>query len=270
MLAEVDQRHVQTSMARCPNGMDAFLALPQRAGSHPTVVLLHERYGLVQHTRDLAVRFAAEGYLAIAPNLYWREPNQEKIARGDARADAPDRQVCEDVAAACEQLRAVPAADLARLVIMGVCATGRHPLVFAADRPEVSACVVFYGAAYRHEWEPTDTLSSFIAKSSAPVLGVFGELDNLMSLDDVLRLRAALETARRSYHIKIFPDAPHGFLNDTMPGRYRRPQAEAAWRLLMDFLARVHSGGYAADRVQWAFESDSNADYDFSTHVRWS
>ena len=270
MLAEVDQQRVQTSAVRCPNSMDAFLARPEGAGPHPTVVLLHERYGLVQHTSDLAVRFAAEGHLAIAPNLYWREPNQEEIARGDARGDAPDQQVCDDVAAAIEQLRTVPAADPARLAIMGVCATGRHPLVFAAERPDVSACVVFYGAAYRHEWEPTDTLSAFIAKSRAPVLGVFGELDNLQSRDDVLRLRAALEAARRSYHIKLFPDAPHGFLNDTMPGRYRRPQAEAAWKLLIDFLARVHSGGYAADRVQWTFESDTSTEYDFSKHVRWA
>lgn len=269
MLAEIETHGVQTEIVSCPNGMDGFLAVPAGPGPHPTVLLMHERYGLVQHTKDLAVRFATEGHLALAPNLYWREPNQEEIARGDARAEASDDQVCEDLGAALERLREAPGADIGRLAVMGVCATGRHPLVFAAQRPDVSACVVFYGAAYHHEWEPTDTLSAHIARSRAPVLGVFAELDNLMSIEDVLRLRQSLEAARRSYHIRMFPEAPHGFLNDTMPGRYRRKQAEEAWRLLIDFLARVRDGGYPADRVQWHFESDTAVEYDFSKHVRW-
>lgn len=269
MLAEIDQRHVRTSSVRCANGADVFVAWPDRPGPHSTIVLLHERYGLVQHTRDLAVRFAVEGHAAIAPNLYWREPNQDEIARGDARADVSDAQVCGDTSAAIDQLKTVPGADVGRLAVMGVCATGRHPLVVAAERPDVVACVVFHGAAYRREWVPVDTLSDAISKSRAPVLGVFGELDNLIAVEDVQRFRNALEAARRSYHIKLFPDAPHGWLNDTMPGRYRRPQAEAAWRLLMDFLARAHTGGYPADRVQWTFEGDSAPDYDFSKMVRW-
>ena len=269
MLAEVDQRSVATQDVTLANGANAFVARPTTAGPHPKVVLLHERYGLVQHTRDLAVRFAAEGHSTIAPNLYWREPDQDALARGDARADVSDRQVCDDTAVAIEHLGQFPDSDARHLAVMGVCATGRHPLVIAAELADVTACVIFYGAAYRREWEPTDTLSAYIAGSKAPVLGVFGELDNLIAREDVLRLRNAIEAARRSYHIRIFAESPHGWLNDTMPGRYRRPQGETAWRLLIDFLARVHSGGYPADRVQWAFEADASAAYDFGTMVRW-
>lgn len=100
------------------------------------------------------------------------------------------------------------------------------------------------------------------------MLGVFGELDNLIAVEDVRRLRDALEAAGRSYRIRLFPDSPHGWLNDTMPGRYRRPQAEDAWGVLMGFLQRVHSGGYPADRIQWAFEADHSVSYDFTKNVR--
>ena len=112
-------------------------------------------------------------------------------------------------------------------------------------------------------------MEEIVARSKAPVLGVFGEGDHGISIDHVLRFRAALEAARRSYHIRIVPGAPHGFLNDTMPGCYRRQQAEAAWGLLMDFLMRVRTGGFPADRVQWTFESDTATDYDFSKNVRY-
>jgi len=268
MLAEVDQRHVISKDVQLANGGNAFLAEPDGPGRYPTLVLLHERYGLVQHTRDLAVRFAAEGHVAIAPNLFFRETEQDAIARGEANGTLTDDQVVEDVGVVIDYLRQVAIADLEKLAIMGVCATGRHPLVVAAHRPEVKACVTFYGAAYKREWVPEDTVSDYIRRSKVPVLGVFGELDNLIAVEDVERFRNALEAAGRSYQIKLFPDAPHGYLNDTMPGRYRRPQAESAWDTLMGFLNRVHSGGYPPDRIQWSFEADHSRDYDFTKNRR--
>ena len=268
MLAEIDTQAVQGSMVQCANGMDAFLALPEGLGPHPSVVLLHERYGLLQHTKDLAMRFATEGYATICPNLFHREPNQAEIAGGTARAALQDDLVVEDVNAAVALLGGVPNASIDQIIVMGVCATGRHPLVLAARRHDVLACVVFYGGAGnpRPGQEP---LEDVIQRSRVPVLGVFGEADHGISIDHVHQFRKALEKSRRSYHIRIAPDAPHGFLNDTMPGRYRRPQAEAAWQLLMDFLKRVRAGGYRPDRVQWTFEGSTSANYDFSKNVRY-
>jgi carboxymethylenebutenolidase len=268
MLAEIDVRGVETANVQLANGGDAFLARPTAPGPHPTIILMHERYGLVQHTKDLAVRFATDGQVALAPNLYFRAPNQEAVARGEENVALTDDQVIEDVGATVDYFRQVPGADAGRLALMGVCATGRHPLVVAAARSDVSACVVFYGAAYKREWIPTDTLSGYIERSKAPVFGVFGELDNLIAVEDLRRLRNALEDAGRSYQFRLFGGAPHGFLNDTMSGRYRRPQAEAAWGLLIGFLNRVHSGGYPADRVQWSFEADHSTSYDFTKNVR--
>jgi carboxymethylenebutenolidase len=155
---------------------------------------------------------------------------------------------------------------------MGVCHTGRHPLVLAAGRSDVRACLVFYGAAMPRDFEVTEDqpepLDALIARVQCPVLGVFGEADFLISLDDVRAFREALERHRKSYHIKIFAGMPHGWLNDTMPGRYRQREAEAAWTQILDFLQRVYAGSFAPDRVTWRFGSDIAENYDFTKNVR--
>ncbi len=101
----------------------------------------------------------------------------------------------------------------------------------------------------------------------APALFVYAERDHTISLDDVRRVRDTLEAARRSYRMKVFPDMPHGFLNDTMPGRYRAGEAAQAWQMLLAFLAEVFAGQWNG-RVRWEFEGASSPDYDFTKNVR--
>ena len=111
-------------------------------------------------------------------------------------------------------------------------------------------------------------LDDLIAKVDCPVLGMFGEKDHIISVDDVCKLRASLEKHRRSYEIEIFPGAPHGWLNDTMPGRYRRDQAEAAWSAQQAFLKAAFEGAPTSLIVQ-KFTAGIAKDYDFSKHVRF-
>jgi carboxymethylenebutenolidase len=171
--------------------------------------------------------------------------------------------VCEDISSALDYLQGVPGADLRRVAVSGFCQTGRHPLVYAASElgaHRVSACVVFHGAAYPREWvlntEKVIPYDELIARSNVPVFGAFGEKDQLISLPDVLRFRASLEAAQRSYQIRVFPDAPHSWLNDRIEA-YREPQAESAWTAVFAFLDRVYGGGFPPGRVQWEFSSDT-------------
>jgi carboxymethylenebutenolidase len=113
--------------------------------------------------------------------------------------------------------------------------------------------------------EPYDAI---LARLTAPVLGVWGEKDHVITVEEVCRLRHTLEAQRKSYEFRLFRDMPHGWLNDTMPGRYRQAEAEAAWQLIGDFLSRVFRGEFPRDRVFWRFESDISVAYDPSTHVR--
>ena len=173
--------------------------------------------------------------------------------------------------AAIAELAALPQVDAAKIAVMGVCQTGRHPLVLAAERP-IAAALVWYGAASQREWQVSarypKPLDEIIARVDCPVLGIFGEADHLISLADVRRFRDALERHDKSYHVKVFAGAPHGWLNDTMPGRYRHAQAQAAWALQLAFLNRVLDGGHDRSRRVQVYECEHAADYDFTKNVR--
>jgi carboxymethylenebutenolidase len=255
----------------CDNGMPAFLAHPAGGGSFPVVILMHERYGLVQHTRDQAMRCARDGYAVLAPNFFFRHPDQAALNAGNARYDLTDPESVELIKAALAALATHAAADLTKVVVAGYCQTGRHPLVFASEMP-IAAAVVWYGAASKREWEVNRlqprALDEVIAALPCPVFAAFGDADHIISIDDVQRLRNRLEAHRKSYDIHLYAGAPHGWLNDRMPGRYRRPQAEAGWAAQQRFLSKVFAGGFEAGRVSWRFEADSRADYDFSKNVR--
>ena len=236
------------------------------------MIVVHERYGLVRHICDLAERFARDGFVAIAPDLYFQHPDQDGAASRRRRLrhqpipmpwsrSAPPSTRCT------RSRRPTPS----RLAIMGICQTARLPLVVAASRP-IAAALVWYGAAQPREWAVNDkyprALDEIIAAVDCPVLGMFGETDHLISLDDVRRLRDCLERHGKSYDIHVYRDAPHGWLNDTMPGRYRRAQAEAAWAHQRAFLQTVLAPGHdRSTRIQ-RYAADIAADYDFSRNVR--
>ncbi len=264
-------RSVTMKDITCDNGMPAVLAYPAGGGSFPTVILMHERYGLVQHTRDQAMRCARDGYAVLAPNFFFRHPDQTALNAGKSRHDLTDLESVDLIKVALATLTKYAAADLSKIVVAGYCQTGRHPLVFASEVP-ISAAVVWYGAASKREWEVNKlqprSLEAVIAALPCPVFAAFGEADHIISLEDVQRFRNRLEVNHKSYDIHVYEGAPHGWLNDTMPGRYRKPQADAGWAAQQRFLAKVFTGGYDPKRVSWRFESESGIDYDFTKNVR--
>jgi len=266
-------RHIDITTAEivCDNGMPGFLAYPTGGEEFPTVILMHERYGLVKHTKDQAIRCARDGFAVLAPNFFFKHPDQRVLNAGNSRYDMSDPESVELIQAAIATLKQHKAADLDRIVVAGYCQTGRHPLVYAAEVP-ISAAVVWYGAAAKREWEVNKLqpkpLEALIAGLPCPVFAAFGEADHIISLHDVRRFRSCLEDHRKSYDIGIYKEAPHGWLNDTMPGRYRKREAEAGWAAQQRFLADVFSGGYDGKTVRWQFESESSPSYDFTKNVR--
>lgn len=265
---------VETKNIRCAGGMPAFLAMPKGDGKQktPAVVLMHERYGLVKHTCDLAERFARDGFVCLAPDFFFKHPDQDALHRGDAGYALKDGEAIEYLDAAVAELTTLPQVDAGKIAVKGVCQTGRHPLVYAAERKNIAAALVWYGAANAREWEPNERyikpLDDMLAVIACPILGVFGEADHLISLDDLRRFRNSLERHDKTFTIKVFAGAPHGWLNDTMPGRYRREAAEAAWALQREFLTHVFGGTYANCRRVQVYRCDYAADYDFSKNVR--
>jgi carboxymethylenebutenolidase len=255
------------------DGLDGALFLPDAERPVPAVVILHERYGLAQHTLDLARRFADDGYVALAPDLFSRwEGDKAALARGDVRVTLPDDEVADMIDASLARIGREAGADRDKVALMGVCQSGRYPIVAASRGTKLAASVVLYGAAQAREWEVTTeqprALADMIAATREPSLWIFGEGDHVISVDDVLRVRGALEAARRAYRMRIFAGAPHGWLNDTMPGRFRPRLAAEAWTIIHAFLADAFERGWPNGRVRWEFSGDIAHDYDFRKNIR--
>jgi carboxymethylenebutenolidase len=264
-------RQIESHETVCANGMPAFVAKPAGQGPYPIVILIHERYGLVPHTRDLAKKCASDGFFVVASNYFFKHPDQKALNAGDGRYPMSDEESIGYINASLQVAAKDPAADISRVAVAGYCQTGRHPLVYAAQA-KIAAAVVWYGAAAKREWPVSDTnsrpMEEMIAALDCPVFGAFGSADHIISNDDVLRFRNALEQHKKSYDIHVYPDAPHGWLNDTMPGRYRAPQADAGWADQQIFLQRVFSGEYKPGKVSWRFRGAFSSDYDFAKNKR--
>jgi carboxymethylenebutenolidase len=266
----VDQ--IETREIVCQGGMPGYLCSPAGCGKAAVVIVMHERYGYVKHPRDVAERFAREGFIALAPNMFYRDADQAAINRGDKHYDMTDPESVEHMGHALETLRhEVPRADMSKVAVMGVCQTGRHVLVTAAELP-VAAGLIWYGGASAKNFRTGPLyprpLEELIEEIKCPIHAVYGEACHTQPVADVREFRNCLERHRKSFKIIVSRDAPHGFLNDTMPGRYRRAQAEAGWASQAQFLRQVFAPDYDRSRLIQIYESDISVNYDFSKNRR--
>ena len=267
--------YADTSMIGFGDRVEGFLAMPKSGdGPFAAIVLGHERYGLVQHTLDLAAKFARDGYICIAPDLFSRwDGDKAALNRGDIQVPLDDADIKGYMSEAVDYLLTQPKVDPKRIVAMGVCQSGSYPLLANSVRPEITANIVVYGGAQVAEYTAgpprrVEPYEDIVARITAPVLGIWGEDDFVVSMSDVRKLRGILEDHRKTYEFTLFRDMPHGWMNDTMPGRYRPCETEAAWKLILDFIERAHAGAFPPDRMIWKFESNAAVTYDFTKKVR--
>ncbi len=263
-----------TSMISYGDRVQGFLAVPvNQPGPFGAVVLGHERYGLVQHTLDLVAKFAARGYVALAPDMLSRwDGDKEALGRGDIQVRISDEDIRSYMGDSLDHLLAHHQVDPDRISAMGVCQSGDYPLVLNSVRHELAANIVIYGGAHPRSWEVNEyrpeSYESILERVQAPILGIWGEDDSVVSVEDMRHLRDALESKRKTYEFTLFPNMPHGWMNSTMPGRYRPKESEQAWSMILDFMERVHAGEFPKDRAVWRFQSDIAPDYDFTKKVR--
>jgi carboxymethylenebutenolidase len=223
-----------------------YAARPQGDGPFPGLVLIPDVRGLGEHYRDVARRFAAEGFFTFAIDLYSREgapdlPDMQAVFRWIR--DLPDPRVLADLQGAVRHLagRADVRAD--RIGITGFCMGGQYALLAACSHDGLAACVSWYGMlryADKSATKPSSPLDR-AAELSCPYLGLFGAEDAIIPLADVAELRATLDRAHKQYDIHIYPGAGHAFFNDTRPDAYRPDAAADAWPRAIRFL-REHLG----------------------------
>ncbi|MGI8661587.1 MAG: dienelactone hydrolase family protein [Acidimicrobiales bacterium] len=235
-----------------PDGpMDLYEAKPD-GGATRAVIVIQEAFGVNDHIRDVTRRFAAEGYHAVAPSLFHR------AGGGTAPYDdfdkviplfkgLTDEGILVDVDAATLQLHEAGFAP-EQIGIVGFCMGGRVTFLVAARR-RLSAAVGFYGGGIASQGfrGSFPALIGETAGLQTPWLGLFGDLDAGIPIDDVERLRATLdELAPVAHEIVRYPDAGHGFhcdqrdadLEPPAIGAYHEPSALDAWRRTLDWLAR--------------------------------
>ena len=229
---------VLTQMIEVPTpagAMPAYVARPKGDAPAPAVVVIQEAFGLNDHIKDVARRIAAEGYVVLAPDLFWRG-GKGRIAGYDQLPQAlqlmgelRDEHVVADVGSAIAHLEAQPFVRRGRIGITGFCMGGRVSYLAACKLPDkITAAAPFYGGGI-----PVGETSTL----RAPVLAFFGEEDAFIPLDQVEHLKQEARRLGKQVEVVVYPKAPHGFFCNERDS-YRPEAAKDSWERLKKFFAQ--------------------------------
>lgn len=228
--------------------LPAYFAAPAARAARsrlPVVLVVQEIFGVHAHIRDVCRRLAHLGYLAVAPELFFRQGDPRALDNVGAIlqeivANVPDAQVMADLDA-CADWAFARGGDPERLAITGFCWGGRITWLYAAHNPALKAGVAWYGRldGPRSALTPQHPVD-VAAALHAPVLGLYAGQDQGIPLADVTAMRGALKQAGSASTIVVYPDAPHAFHADYRPS-YRKDEAEDGWRRMQAWFA-AHLG----------------------------
>lgn len=213
-----------------------FLADPPPAGAparSPAVLLLHEWWGLSDHIKDVARRFAGEGFVALAPDLYARLGG--KLARSPQEAAAlmaavSAQAVLRDLNAATQWLKAQPFVEPLGIGAIGFSMGGTFALTQAAHNSELKAAVAFYGKV-----PPIETLNYLLC----PVQFHYAAKDRWVTRQEIDRLKQGLAQYGKPGELHVYPEADHAFFNDARPEAHRAQDARLAWQRVLRFFREL-------------------------------
>lgn len=213
------------------NGHDTagYLARPE-SGRGPGVIVIQEWWGLVPHIQDVADRFAKEGFVALAPDLYHGKTASGPDEAGKLMMAMNIDQTERDLRGAIRFLKQRPEVTSTKVGTIGFCMGGALSLFAASKNPDVGACVVFYGG---HPNVKPD-----LAALQAPVLGLWAGKDRFVTPEAVRQLDEQLTKLGKRHEFHSYPNADHAFFNDTRKEVYDPEAAADAWKKTLDFFRR--------------------------------
>jgi carboxymethylenebutenolidase len=195
-------------------------------------VVIQEWWGLVDHIEDVCDRFAAAGYVALAPDLY----HGQKVAPGEpdeagkAMMAMKMDQAGRDMSGAVDEL--LRRSSHSKVGVIGFCMGGGLALVLATQRPDaVAACVPCYGIV------PWPGVQPDYAAMTAAVLGHYAEKDEYFTPEKANELAEQLRGLGKSVEIIVYPGTDHAFFNDTRPEVYNADAAKALWERTLAFFS---------------------------------
>lgn len=204
-----------------------YLAQPA-SGRGPGVLVLQEWWGLVDHIREVCDRFAREGFVALAPDLYRGETTADPDAAGRLMMDLEIPRAAVDLDGAVAALLGQDAVVGPKVGAVGFCMGGQLALYAATRNPRIGAVADFYGV------HPNVILD--LSGLEAAVLGIFAEKDDFVPPEVARKLERDLRDAGKRVSIEIYPDVGHAFFNDTRPDVFDARAAARAWGETLAFL----------------------------------
>ena len=228
----------ETSVPTQGKNMPAFHAKPRHAsGPLPVILVVQEIFGVHEHIRDICRRLAVEGYLAVAPELYFRQGDPAEYHDiptlfNELVSKVPDTQVLADLDHVANWASR-HGGDMRNMGITGFCWGGRITWLYAAHNPQLKAGVAWYGKllgdkTMQQQQHPVDIAVNL----TAPVLGLYGGKDDSIPQDSVETMRQALRAANSNAEIVVYPEAGHAFNADYRPS-YHEESAKDGWQRML-------------------------------------
>jgi carboxymethylenebutenolidase len=213
--------------------LSGYLSKPSAAGKYPAVIVIHENRGLNDHIRDVARRFAKEGFVALAPDYLSRHGGTAKANPSGGGISAlremmPVTAVAEDTQSTVAYLRGLPEVRGDRIGLTGFCWGGEMTFGAATQVKGLRAVVVYYGRSPN----PIDLVQNI----EAPVLAHYGEKDEGVN-KTIAPAEEAMKKYNKPYTYKIYPGAQHAFNNDS-GDRYHAEAAKEAWGRTVEFFKK--------------------------------
>ena len=224
--------------------VEAYLAQPLGAGPYGGVVVIHHMPGYDEGTKEITRRFAAKGYIALMPNLYWREAPgaapDDAAAAARAQGGVPDERLVGDVQGAADHIQSLPGAN-GKVGTIGYCSGGRQSFLAACSLP-LDAAVACYPGMVVKPPPPAFALKVgpiiHLAKDlHCPLLGLFGEEDQNPSPQDVAVMDKELAQHGKNYEFHSYPGAGHAFFSVDRTA-YRPEAAVDGWHRVEAFFGR--------------------------------
>ena len=215
------------------SGTDAvsgYLAAPEGSGKHPAIIVIHEWWGLNDWVKQQAEKFAAQGYVALAVDLYRGQSAKTPDDAHILMRGLPDDRGLRDLQAAFAYLASRPDVEAGKIGSIGWCMGGGWSIKLAEDQPKLAAFVVNYG--------PLPTDAAIVARINAPMLGNFGGDDKGIPPSAVQAFEAEMKKDGKPADIKIYDGAGHAFQNPNNKDGYRPDDTADADKRISAFFAR--------------------------------